>query len=102
MGCLEGTIEETYFHIKDANPCDEGICPNLVKGRSATLEKGAVAYIRDEIALHVINPMDGNGVSLHLYSPPIKTCSIYIPALGKVCKKQLGYFSKNKVRCTDD
>jgi len=51
MGCLEGKIEETYYHIKEDNRKEEGICPNLEKGQVETHEKGEVAYIRDEIAL---------------------------------------------------
>merc|ERR1712183_1222324 len=57
MGCLEGKIEETYYHV--------------------------------------------NGVSLHLYSPPIKSCLIYIPALGKTARKTVGYYTIDKVRCND-
>merc|ERR1711879_745862 len=87
MGCLQGKIEETYYHIKD---------------QTEAHTTGEVAYIRDEIALHVIRPIDGNGVSLHLYSPPIKSCLIYIPALGKTARKTVGYYTIDKVRCNDD
>jgi len=104
MGCLEGQIEETYYHVKDEPETgpEEGICPNLIKGQTEAHTKGEVAYIRDEIALHVIRPLDGNGVSLHLYSPPIKSCLIYIPALGKTARKTVGYYTINKQRCNDD
>lgn len=104
MGCLEGKIEETYYHVKDEPETgpEEGICPNLIKGQTEAHTKGEVAYIRDEIALHVIRPIDGNGVSLHLYSPPIKSCLIYIPALGKTARKTVGYHTIDKVRCSDD
>jgi len=104
MGCLEGKIEETYYHVKDEPETgpEEGICPNLIKGQTEAHTKGEVAYIRDEIALHVIRPIDGNGVSLHLYSPPIKSCLIYIPALGKTARKTVGYHTIDKVRCNDD
>jgi cysteine dioxygenase len=104
MGCLEGQIEETYYHVKDEPETgpEEGICPNLIKGQTEEHTKGEVAYIRDEIALHVIRPLDGNGVSLHLYSPPIKSCLIYIPALGKTARKTVGYYTINKQRCNDD
>lgn len=104
MACLEGTIEETYYHIvePDEQKTANGICPNLRKGTSSQMHQGDVGYIHDEIALHVIRPVEGHGVSLHLYSPPIKNCSIYIPALGKVAQKQLGYYTVNKQRCTED
>jgi len=101
MGCLEGKIEETYYHIKEDNRKEEGICPNLEKGQVETHEKGEVAYIRDEIALHVIRPLGGNSVSLHIYSPPIKSCLIYVPALGKTSRKNVSYYTINKLRISD-
>ncbi len=102
MGCLEGAIEETYYHVKDGPYAEDGTCPNLVKGKTETHDKGEVGYIRDEIALHAVRPLNGDGISLHLYSPPIKNCLIYLPALGKTTRKQLGYFSVKGVRCNDN
>ena len=61
MRCLEGAIEETYYHAKDGPDAEDGICPNLVK--TETHNKGEVAYIRDEIALHVVRPQNGDGIS---------------------------------------
>ena len=102
MRCLEGAIEETYYHLKDGPDAEDGIRPNLAKGKTETHNKGEVAYIRDEIALHVVRPQNGHGISLHLYSPPIKNCLIYLPALGKTTRKQLGYFTVKGVRCNDN
>lgn len=103
MGCLEGQIEETYYHVKDEPETgpEEGICPNLIKGKTETHSTGEIAYIRDEIALHVIRPLEGDAASLHLYAPPIRSCLTYIPALGKTVRKKVGYYTLNGERCNE-
>eukprot|EP01088_Endostelium_zonatum_P021264 TRINITY_DN8288_c0_g1_i1.p1 TRINITY_DN8288_c0_g1~~TRINITY_DN8288_c0_g1_i1.p1 ORF type:complete len:199 (-),score=58.82 TRINITY_DN8288_c0_g1_i1:130-726(-) len=102
MAVLSGAIEETYYNYKGENMTPgnypEGPCPRLEEGRSEPLLEGQVGYIRDEIALHLIKPLDGDAVSLHMYSPPIKVCNIYSMELGKVFQKKLGFYSMNKTR----
>jgi len=105
MGVCEGKIEETYF-TSSGEPlvpgvCAEGSCPSLKSSTPPEVHApGEVAYIRDEIALHMIKPVDGDAVSLHLYSPPIKMCNIYVPELGKVSQKKMGYYSIDKKKVT--
>ncbi len=62
--------------------------------RTATMNYGQVAFIRDEIALHLVRPtQDQRAVSLHLYSGPIPDCQIYCPSTGKIERRELCFHS---------
>lgn len=88
MAVLEGEIEELHFSHR-AN----GRGP-LQRGASRSFRPGKVGFINDEIALHLIRPLAGQGgVSLHIYSKPIETCSVYDEATGEVIRKRLAYHS---------
>lgn len=83
MAVLEGEIRETYYEA----PTGAG---PLVGGSSKAYRPGRVAYITDDIALHVIeSPSGRRAVSLHLYSLPYDECNVYCPTSGQVARKRL-------------
>ncbi|ORZ11862.1 RmlC-like cupin domain-containing protein [Absidia repens] len=53
--------------------------------KDTILQPNQVAYIHDKIGLHrIANPSGANGaVSLHLYTPPYKTCKTFEESTGK-------------------
>lgn len=86
MAVLDGAMRETQFHEVPGAP--------LREGRTTHLERGQVAFIRDEIALHEIAPpADSDGVTLHLYSKPIRECRIFDRETGQVSVRGLVYHS---------
>lgn len=86
MGVLEGGMRETQFHASGRGP--------LRTGRTSVLQPGQVAFIRDEIALHEIAPAgETAGVTLHLYSRPIRECRIFDRQTGQVSVRGLAYHS---------
>lgn len=92
MAVLDGEIEEVHFRV------DEGGPP--VSATPRLFRPGQVAYIADEIALHVVRPTAGtSAVSLHLYSDPIDSCRIYDPATGSVDRIDVGYHSVRGQLC---
>ena len=94
MAVLDGTLEEVHFR----EPADSGEC--LIQGRSLQLGRGEVAFIEDEIALHLIRPVAGkSGVSLHLYAKPIDTCRVYDPQSGVSRTVEMGYASVRGEPC---
>ena len=89
MAVLEGDIEEVQFDApRVAAP------HSLVPRGSKLLQPGKVAFINDDIALHLVRPAHGRrGVSLHLYSRPIEVCQVYDPETGRVGDRRMGYHS---------
>jgi hypothetical protein len=49
--------------------------------QESALQPGAVAYIHDDIGMHIMGNHSPTErlVTLHIYSPPIKTCFVYQP-----------------------
>jgi cysteine dioxygenase len=87
MAVLAGEIEEIQFHVAPRGG-------PLERGKARTFGRGRCAFIRDEIALHLVRPGDGRrGVSLHLYSRPIDACDVYEPDSGRIVRRSLGYHS---------
>ncbi|MAF64552.1 MAG: hypothetical protein CMJ84_02680 [Planctomycetes bacterium] len=87
MGVLEGRIEEVQYQP----PTGEG--PLVEKGLRV-FEPGQVAFITDEIGLHLVRPADGSpAVSLHLYSRPFEFCRGYDSATGVERELALSYHS---------
>lgn len=89
MAVLEGEIEEVRY------PMPAGHGPLLPKGE-LRFAAGQVAFIRDEMGLHLVRPAPGTasgGVTLHLYSSPYDECNCYCPDTGKVSRKTLGHYS---------
>lgn len=90
MGVLDGDIEEVRYDTPA-----EGWRGPLEPRASATFERGQVAFIRDDIALHLVRGHGGaKAVSLHLYAAPIDACSIYCPETGEISRRTLAYHSK--------
>jgi cysteine dioxygenase len=95
MAVLEGELEEQHYVTPRAG---DRAC--LRTGRRTTVTRGGVSFIQDGIALHRIRPLGGaRGTSLHLYSRPIDTCSIYDLATGEATRAELGYYSVRGERC---
>ena len=92
MGVLEGQIEELRYPTPD----EVGTGPPEERGR-ASFGQGEVAFIRDDIGLHLVRSgqTDQPGVSLHLYAAPYDECSCYCPETGKITRKR---FSNHSVR----
>ncbi|MBI5434317.1 MAG: cysteine dioxygenase family protein [Planctomycetes bacterium] len=96
MGVLDGRVEEILYA-----PPEGGTAPR-VRG-SKEHERGAVAFITDDIALHRIAQVGtARAVSLHLYSRPIPVCRIFDPATGVVADRTLTYHSIRGVRVEPD
>lgn len=94
MAVLDGELEE--LHLRST---PEG----LVEGRSKIFKTGEVAYIQDEIALHLIRPRGGKpAISLHLYAKPIDTCKTFDRTTGKPNEVPLAYHSVRGVLCEDE
>jgi len=90
MAVLDGAVEEVRYPIPDGSPGP------LAPKNSATFQAGQVAFIRDEIGLHLVRPARGSasgGVTLHLYAAPYDECNCYCPETGTITRKRLGYHS---------
>lgn len=87
MAVVEGVVEEVQFRrVADGAPLQEG--------RTTALERGGVAYIHDDIALHLVRSGAGaRGASLHLYARPYATCLVYDRETGAEERKALVYHS---------
>jgi predicted metal-dependent enzyme (double-stranded beta helix superfamily) len=89
MGVLEGEIEEVQFECPKS-----GESHGLVQKGSRSFTPGKVAFINDDIALHLVRPKHGaRGVSLHLYSRPIETCMLYDESTGRIAERKMAYHS---------
>lgn len=89
MAVLDGEIEEVRYPL----PVAAG--PLRAKG-AQTFRAGQVAFIRDEMGLHLVRPPVGartGGITMHLYSSPYDACNVYCPDTGKVTRKSLAHHS---------
>jgi cysteine dioxygenase len=88
MAVLDGELEEVHF--PDLGEAGHGSAP--VPGRVKAFPQGGVAFIDDDIALHLVRPKAGQqGVTLHLYSSPIDTCRVFCPESGVATAICAGY-----------
>jgi len=95
MAILDGELEEVHYD----EPRDGSTRP-MASGRIRRFSAGGVAYIHDDIALHLIRPAPGTrGVSLHLYADPIDACRAFDPATGRATPVEVGYHSVRGVPC---
>jgi cysteine dioxygenase len=98
MGVLEGAIEEIRFAFPDQARVKPGPLAEL---GSQVCRRGEVAFIRDEIGLHLVRGHRGRaGVSLHLYAAPYDACNVYCPDTGRVERTSLGYHSVRGELCS--
>ncbi|MFT5288380.1 MAG: cysteine dioxygenase [Planctomycetota bacterium] len=90
MAVLDGAIEEVRY----CRPSDVSPGP-LDPQDSDTFQQSQVAYISDDIGLHLVRPAPNTGaaVSLHLYANPYDACSVYCPDTGRLSRKPLSNYS---------
>jgi cysteine dioxygenase len=99
MTVLEGEVEEVRY------PCPHEVGPGPLRPRdSRVFRPGEVAYISDDVGLHVVRSASGEtpGVSLHLYAAPYDGCDVYCPDTGKVSRKQLLNYSERGRLCAQE
>ncbi len=99
MAVLEGELEEVHYRTQcgaDGEPSS-----GLEVGKVCHYSTGGVAYIEDSIALHLVRPKAGTGVSLHLYAAAIDECRIYDESTGEPTLVAMGYHSVRGESCTD-
>lgn len=88
MAVLDGEVQESLFKVGAPGR------PQLSAGPTRTFKSGSVAFIVDEMGWHRIEPAGGRpAVTMHLYSKPIRTCSIYDETSGQVETRKLRYHS---------
>lgn len=96
MAVLDGTVEEVHYRYGNAPGGP------LVEGNVRRFDRGQVAYIVDDIALHLVRAAPKRrAVSLHLYSRPIDACRAYDAATGRARRIEVGYHSVRGVLCGD-
>ena len=91
MAVLDGEAEEVRYPM----PAGSGAGPLRSKGM-LRFTPGQVAFIRDEMGLHLVRPVSisvSGCVTLHLYSSPYDECNCYCPETGRVTRKKLGLHS---------
>ena len=86
MVVLDGEIEEVRYAFPAA-----GHVGALDPIGAKTFRVGDVAYIQDEIGLHLVRTASPRlaGVSLHLYAAPYDECNVYCPRTGRITRKRL-------------
>jgi len=90
MAVLEGRVEEVQY------PTPAEVLPGPLTPRgSKVFDPSSVAYISDDIGLHLVRSADPAqaAVSLHLYAAPYDECSCYCPETGRVTRKTLSNHS---------
>lgn len=101
MAVLDGELEEVHFAEPPATGPDGPTAP-LETGRVRRFTTGDVAYIHDDIALHLIRPAPGaRGVTLHLYANAIDACRVFDADSGRSEPVTVGYHSVRGVPCPD-
>lgn len=85
MGVLEGSVEELRYC------CPDEVHPGpLVPRDRATFRRGQVAFIQDEMGLHLVrSAAHGPAVSLHLYADPYDACNVYCPDTASLTRTTL-------------
>ncbi len=90
MGVIEGRIEEVrYCKVDDVKP-------GPIEAKSSQIfTQGDVAFIRDDIGLHLVRSASASepAISLHLYAAPYDQCNVYCPETGKITRKDLSNYS---------
>lgn len=90
---LLGEIEEVQYSVvkspQGLNKC------TLAHEKTTRARKGNVHFINDNINLHSIrNVHTGHSATLHLYSPPIKTCNFWDKTISEMRERHLKNYSE--------
>jgi len=90
---LDGGLREVRFFWPDEQLKDNGL---MMEKESFEAKRDSTAYMSDELGLHrVENPSHSNSaVSLHLYSPPFKSCQVFDERTGKKSTAPMTFWSK--------
>ncbi|GBF96262.1 cysteine dioxygenase [Raphidocelis subcapitata] len=109
---LYGEMVEHQYEVTDAGsgeaPADvpplPGVlaatspCPTLRHLRTTRVGAGVVTYINDRLALHSVRcpddcPTEPGGITLHIYSPPIRRVKLYEPESDRIVLRKPGFFT---------
>lgn len=115
MKILQGELCETRYAWPTANEIkNKSVEPEGLKELDrTTLDLDEICYINDTMGLHrVENPSAVNpAVSLHLYSPPFSSCSVFNKQTGQRTECKVTFWSKygekrnwdiQEARCPED
>ncbi|XP_047362757.1 cysteine dioxygenase type 1 [Vespa velutina] len=99
MKVLQGELCETRYEwpsILENNDTTKESENELIERERNTLKLNEICYINDSLGLHrVENPSTVNpAVSLHLYSPPFSTCSVFNKQTGRRSACTVTFWSK--------
>lgn len=100
MSVLSGVMEEDLYKLINPNmQISEvqfpGPCPDLERLGQSKHSVGDVTYINDGLGLHRVKANDDiDGITLHLYSPPITASRIFEPTSNSTIERKPGYYSK--------
>jgi len=98
MCVIEGRVEEVRYCIPE-----EVRTGPLEASGSHVFAQGEVAFIRDEIGLHLVRSAasDEPAISCHLYAAPSDQCNVYCPDTGKVtCQDLQNYSVRGRILTT--
>jgi cysteine dioxygenase len=98
MTILHGHMIEEVFKLigceQPAYTLSQGECPKVEKVTCRKHKIGDVGYINDSMGLHVMRTCEiTDGVSLHLYAPPIRSVRIFEPARDRLTTRTPGFYS---------
>jgi len=100
MTILDGAVEEEIYTLahpgaKVSDLPFPGPCPELVQKSHHVHRVGQVTYIHDGLGLHRVKaPENLDGITLHVYSPPITESRILDPSANTTSTRIPGYFTK--------
>ena len=88
MAVLDGEVRESMFRVA------AGAHTGLANGPVRTVGRGQVAFVVDDLGWHRIESHNhAPAVTLHLYSRPIRECSVFDEDRGVITRKKLSYHS---------
>jgi len=100
MTTLQGAVEEELYTIIDPSVQVKdlvfpGPCPELHEDAHHVHRAGDSTYIHDGLGLHRVKAPDAqDGITLHVYSPPITEARILDPTTNSTSTRKPGYFTK--------
>ncbi|XP_011873186.1 PREDICTED: cysteine dioxygenase type 1 [Vollenhovia emeryi] len=95
MKILQGKLCETRYAWPAGSKTEDGT-EELKELESSALDTNEICYINDSLGLHrVENPsVVTPAVSLHLYSPPFSSCSVFNKQTGQKSTSTVTFWSK--------